>query len=217
MGGLIRELAFQEVVSQSESAAEQNTSQKPLGTLAGKGIMTNKRKGGHSTIRIDEPSYIIGIVSITPRLDYSQGNRYDMNFETMDDLHKPSLDEIGFQELIQEKMAWWTTEYDNVNHIWKTKSAGKQPAWLDYMTNINRTHGNFAIEGNEMFMSINRLYREEATESGFRIKDLTTYIDPTKANQIFAQTSLDAQNFWTQIKVDITARRKISAKLIPNL
>jgi len=46
---------------------------------------------------------------------------------------------------------------------------------------------------------------------------MTTYIDPSKFNHIFADTRLDAQNFWTQIKVDITARRKMSAKLMPNL
>jgi len=49
------------------------------------------------------------------------------------------------------------------------------------------------------------------------IKDLTTYIDPSKFNNIFADTQLDAQNFWTQIGVNITARRKMSAKIIPNL
>ena len=47
--------------------------------------------------------------------------------------------------------------------------------------------------------------------------NLTTYIDPSKFNNIFAQTSLDSQNFWAQISVDMTARRKMSAKVMPNL
>ena len=42
-------------------------------------------------------------------------------------------------------------------------------------------------------------------------------VDPEKYNYIFAQTELDAQNFWVQIAVDCTARRKMSAKQIPNL
>jgi len=49
------------------------------------------------------------------------------------------------------------------------------------------------------------------------IGDLTTYIDPVKYNHIFADTRRDAQNFWTQIAVNITARRKMSAKIMPNL
>ena len=112
-------------------------------------------------------------------------------------------------------MAWWDTIYNNVTLQWETKSAGKQPAWLNYMTNVNRTYGNFAIPDNEMFMTLNRRYEYDA--DNYAIKDLTTYVDPSKFNFIFAETSLDAMNFWTQIGVDIEARRKMSAKVIPNL
>jgi len=206
-GGLIKELVFQEVVNNSGSPEQ------PLGTLAGKGRLSGKNKGGNMVIRVDEPSYIIGIISLTPRIDYSQGNKWDINLKTMDDLHKPALDEIGFQELITEQMAWWETVSNGTT--WIQKSAGKQPAWLNYMTNVNQTRGNFAIADNEMFMTLNRRY-ENATAIP-EIVDLTTYIDPSKFNWIFAETALDAQNFWAQIAVDITARRKMSAKIMPNL
>ena len=43
----------------------------------------------------------MGIISLTPRIDYSQGNKWDVTLDTMDDLHKPSLDEIGFREHVQ--------------------------------------------------------------------------------------------------------------------
>lgn len=205
MGGLIRELVFQEVVSNA------GTENEPLGSLAGKGTMAGKKKGGSVTVRVDEPSYIIGIVSLTPRVDYSQGNQWHTHLETMDDFHKPALDEIGFQELITEQMAWWSTEHDGTG--WITRSAGKQPAWINYMTNVPRCYGNFAMQNKEMFMTLNRRYEYD----GVQIKDLTTYIDPRKYNFIFAETNLDAQNFWVQIGCDITARRKMSAKVMPNL
>lgn len=209
-GGLIKELVFQEVISNAEATADQGT--QPLGTLAGRGLLSNKHKGGYVVVKVDEPSYIIGIVSLTPRLDYSQGNKWDMHLKTIDDFHKPALDQIGFQELLVENMAWWDTYYENGN--WVKKSAGKQPAWINYMTNHNRVYGNFATPS-ENFMVLNRRYEYGDLEKG--VKDLTTYIDPEKFNRIFAQTSLDAQNFWTQIAVDITARRKMSAKVMPNL
>ena len=164
-------------------------------------------------IRVDEPCYIMGIISITPRIDYSQGNKWDTNLKTMDDLHKPALDQIGFQDLITEQMAWWDTEI-TASDVVKRYSAGKQPAWMNYMTNVNVVRGNFAEPENEMFMTLNRKY--EITNSG-RIKDLTTYIDPRKFNNVFAMTNRDAQNFWVQVAVDITARRKMSAKVMPNL
>lgn len=212
IGGLSKEIIFQEVVSSAESMGDNSDS--PLGALAGRGVLSNKHKGGHITAKADEPSYLIGIASITPRIDYSQGNRWDTNLKTLDDLHKPALDEIGFQDLVTDKMASWDT---TVKSDWSLeyKSAGKQPAWLDYMTNYNEVKGNFAIEENEMFMVLTRRY--EADKTNKTIKDLTTYIDPVKSNYIFAQTSRDAMNFWVQIKVDNTARRKMSAKIMPNL
>lgn len=213
-GGLIKELVFQEVVSNSESTGGETPTQ-PLGTLAGKGVMAKKHKGGNVRVKVDEPSYIMGIISLTPRIDYSQGNSWDMNLKTLDDLHKPALDEIGFQDLLTEQMAWWSTEKTVGEDEWISPSAGKQPAWINYMTSVNEVRGNFAIPSNEMFMTLNRRYEYES--GGNRIKDLTTYIDPAKYNNIFAETQLDAQNFWVQVSVDITARRKMSAKLMPNL
>lgn len=215
LGSLIKELVFQEVVS---NAAADATGTQPLGTLAGRGTLSGKHKGGKITARIEEPSYLIGIVSLTPRLDYSQGNDWDVKLGTMDDLHKPALDEIGFQDLITQQMASWDAVYNDTNK-WNYRSAGKQPAWINYMTNVNKVRGNFAIRDNEEFMVLVRRYEALAAgdDQGVIIKDLTTYIDPVKFNQIFADTALDSQNFWVQIGADIQARRIISAKLIPNL
>jgi len=217
-GGLIKELGFQEVISNAQ--AELADVAQPLGTLAGRGVLTGKKKGGKIHIKVDEPSYIIGIVSLTPRIDYSQGNKWDVNLTTLNDLHKPALDEIGFQDLITDQMAWFDTAISPTDEIIYS-SAGKQPAWINYMTNVNQTRGNFAEQGGsngnqggQMYMTLNRRYEKD--EDG-KIKDLTTYIDPSKFNNIFASTRLDAQNFWTQIAVNMTARRKMSAKLMPNL
>ena len=201
VGGLIRELAFQEVVSTASGTLDDVG--QPLGTLAGRGTLTGKHKGGSIKVRIDEPSYVIGIVSLTPRIDYSQGNKWDTNLKTMADFHQPALDEIGFQDLITDQMAWFDTEIVDGQPVFK--SAGKQPAWINYMTNVNQVRGNFADEKEQMWMTLNRRY-EQGDEG---IVDLTTYIDPSKFNHIFADTRLDAQNFWVQIGVQNTARRKI--------
>ena len=205
-GGFSSEIIFQEVISNSATENE------PLGTLAGRGQNT-ELKGGTVKIKIDEPSYIIGLVSITPRIDYSQGNRFDVDLDTLDDLHKPALDAIGFQDLTTNKMAWWDAKLTADNTV-ALKTVGKQPAWLDYMTNYNKVFGNFAIPDNEMFMTLNRRYE---INNDSTIEDLTTYIDPEKYNYIFADTSLDAMNFWVQLGIGAKVRRKMSAKVIPNL
>lgn len=206
-GGFSSEIIFQEVISNSATENE------PLGTLAGRGQNAGL-KGGTVKIKIDEPSYIIGLISITPRIDYSQGNRFDVDLDTLDDLHKPALDAIGFQDLTTDKLVWWDARLTGPNQITRV-TVGKQPAWLDYMTNYNKVFGNFAIEDNEMFMTLNRKY--EMNRDDTEIKDLTTYIDPEKYNYIFADTSLDAMNFWVQLGIGAKVRRKMSAKVIPNL
>lgn len=215
-GSLIKELAFEEVVSTAET--ETSDTDHALGTLAGRGRLTGKHKGGKMIVKCHEPCYVMGIASITPRVDYSQGNKWDTNLKTLDDLHKPDLDQIGFQDLITDEMAWFDTEIDHTdgNKI-NYSSVGKVPAWLNYMTAVNQTRGNFAEGNKEMFMTLNRRY-EATNETGKQgIKDITTYVDPSKFNHIFADTNLDSQNFWTQISVNNTARRKMSAKVIPNL
>lgn len=208
MGGLSRELSFEEVISQAE------TEDKPLGTLAGRGRMTDKNKGGHIEIKCDEPCIIMGIFSITPRVCYSQGNEWDTNLKTLADLHKPHLSGIGFQDLITDQMAYWDTTINSAGEV-VYKSAGKVPAWINYMTAVDKAKGNFAEENDSMFMTLNRNY--EKLDGGNTIQDLTTYVDPSKYNNIFADTRLDAMNFWTMIKMNIFARRKMSEKQIPNL
>ena len=210
-GSLIKELAFEEVVSNAATDTGQFGSQ-ALGELAGRGKLTGKHKGGKVKIKVSEPSYLVGIVSLTPRIDYSQGNKWDTRLKSMDDLHKPALDEIGFEDLITDQMAWFDTVADASANI-TYSTAGKQPAWINYMTNVNQCRGNFAVADSEMFMTLNRKYDQETDGIG----DLTTYVDPSKYNDIFAYSAPDAQNFWVQISNKITARRKMSAKVIPNL
>lgn len=207
-GGVSQEIVFQEVISNSASQDE------PLGTLAGRGVTTGRQKGGHIRIKVTEPCYIMCICSITPRIDYGQGNTWDTYLETMNDWHKPALDGIGYQDSLNGERAWWT-DYINGNKgpLVKT-AAGKTVAWINYMTNVNRTFGNFAPEMPESFMVLNRNY---SMNTKGQIEDLTTYIDPVKFNYIFADTNLDALNFWVQTKFDIKVRRLISAKQIPNL
>lgn len=206
-GGVSQEIVFQEVISNSANQDE------PLGTLAGRGVTTERQKGGHIRIKVTEPCYIMCICSITPRIDYGQGNTWDTYLETMNDWHKPALDGIGYQDSLNGERAWWTDYLDEGPLVAKT-AAGKTVAWINYMTNVNRTFGNFVPEMPESFMVLNRNY---SMDNKGQIEDLTTYIDPVKFNYIFADTNLDAMNFWVQTKFDIKVRRLISAKQIPNL
>ena len=196
LGGSSLEIEFQEVINNS------GTEEQPLGSLAGRGT-ANNHKGGNIIFKADEPGYIFCITSITPRVDYFQDNGWDNYLLTLDDLHKPQLDGIGFQDRL----------YRNINantpYAMAGKSIGKQPAWIEYMTNVNKTFGNFALIENEGWMCLNRIFGDIST--------YTTYIFPHLYNNIFADTDITAQNFWVQIAFNMKPRRVMSAKIIPNI
>ena len=206
-GGMQSEIAFDEIVSNSA------TEEEPLGTLAGRGIATMYKSGRGLKIKCTEPSMIMALGSITPRIDYSQGNKWWTRLESMDDFHKPTLDAIGFQELIAEEAAAWSTEGIG-NHELVYQSLGKQPSWIEYTTDVNETYGEFAAGMPLAFMCLNRVYEENSDHT---IGNASTYIDPTIYNNIFAESRLSSQNFWVQVAFDVTARRVMSAKQIPNL
>lgn len=206
-GGMQSEIAFDEIVSNAA------TDEEPLGTLAGRGIATMYKSGKGLKIKCTEPSMIMALGSITPRIDYSQGNKWWTRLQNMDDFHKPTLDAIGFQELITEEAAAWSTETtENYQHVYQ--SLGKQPSWIEYTTDVNETYGEFAAGMPLAFMCLNRVYEEKLDHT---IGNASTYIDPTIYNNIFAESRLSSQNFWVQVAFDVTARRVMSAKQIPNL
>lgn len=213
-GGMAAEILFDEVVSTADATTADGEAQ-PLGTLAGRGSSDNRTRGGKNIhVHIDEPSIIMILESITPRIDYSQGNKWFTALETLDDLHKPNLDGIGFQELITEEMAAFDTQV-GVGGVPTKFSAGKQPSWIQYQTNQNATFGDFSANNPLDFMAFNRVYEQD--EETNRIKDLTTYIDPTMYNKAFAVQDLKSKNFWVQVAINCTVRRVMSAKQIPNL
>lgn len=206
-GGMQSEIAFDEIVSNSA------TDEEPLGTLAGRGVATMYKSGRGLKIKCTEPSMIMALGSITPRIDYSQGNKWWTRLHNMDDFHKPTLDAIGFQELITDEMAAWNTEATGREEV-AYQSIGKQPSWIEYTTDVNETYGEFAAGMPLSFMCLNRVYEESTNGT---ISNASTYIDPTIYNNIFAESRLSSQNFWVQVAFDVTARRVMSAKQIPNL
>ena len=207
VGGMSSEVVFDEVVSNSA------TEDQPLGTLAGRGAERRARGGNSIKIKIREPSMIMIIGSFTPRVDYSQGNKWWTRLQTMNDFHKPNLDGIAFQELITDEMAAFDTEV-KADETLVYKSAGKQVAWQEYMTNTDQSFGSFSAYRELAHMAMNRSYEHDNKGA---ISDLTTYIDPTKYNVAFADAKLSAKNIWVQCAIDCIVRRKMSAKQIPNL
>lgn len=217
LGGAKCPIYFEEVVSSAntETSMQGNS---PLGTLAGKGG-SGKTRGGKIDVKVKEPSILMAVAWITPHIDYSQGNHWEMTeLKTMEDLHKPEFDTIGFQDLLTETMFAEVGMQTGNNYV--PVAVGKQPAFIQYQTDINECFGDFADPNKAMWMTFNRQYQKQRNAQNSKIwefKDPTTYINPTLFNQNFADSDLESQNFWVQFAFNIKARRKMSAHIIPNL
>lgn len=220
-GGMSSRIVFDEVVSSSDATTAGGADQ-PLGTLGGRGAERMKN-GGKIMFHAEEHGFIMIMASITPIIDYHQGNKWFMNdIMTMDDIHKPGLDKIGFQELITDTIAAWDTKIVEVpgGQDYEFHSMGKQPSWVHYQTNVNEVYGNFARENSEQFMCLTRRYNPTDSEAEIGeglIEDATTYIDPTKYNYPFAYTELENQPFWLQVGVEAEVRRIMAANQMPNI
>lgn len=208
-GGYSCEIAFDEVVSNAA------TDKEPLGSLAGRGAAQQQTKQGGRNIKIncDEAMLIMVINSFTPRTTYCENEMWWNDLESMDDLHKPDMDGIAFQNLSGGWFAGWSDEVDsngNVTH----EVIGKQPSWTEYTTAVNETHGSFVAGGELEHMVFNRSYQGD---SNAKIENATSYIDPTEFNVVFADQRLSTLPFWVQIGLNLTSRRKMSANQIPLL
>lgn len=226
-GGMSGEIMFEQVISTAETDVQGDP--QALGSLGGKGTLVGTKGGKNIHIKAREPIFVMGIVSITPRICYTQGNEwYLTNLDTYDDLHKPALDQIGFQDLMVEQFAWWGREYyqpagaHGSQYAIRNSAAGKIVAWSNYMTAVDKAFGDFASADGKGFMVLSRNYEMAGDDRGEQygedgVLDVTTYIDPAKFNYAFAYSDLAAQNFWVQIHSKVITRRVMSAHQIPNL
>lgn len=210
IGGMSSEITFDEVIS--TAATEAKLEDVPLGTLAGRGQNRNFRGKTQRVKATEGPGYIMYIMSITPRVDYSQGNKYFARHKTIDDLHKPELDGIGFQDLITDEMLGSGTIVSF--GVPQYESIGKQPAWIEHQTSQNEAYADFAEDGKAQFMTLQKKFW---IETPGKMANASTYIDPGMYNTPFADTSREAHNFWVQLLFDFKMRRVMSSKQIPNL
>lgn len=223
-GGISADIAFDEVVATAETVVSEKTTS--LGSLAGKGVITDVRSG-EITITCVEPTYIMAVASITPKISYSQGNKFWIRWKSFDDLHKPALDGIGFQNLVVERymakstLLRYTIGRDKADIVQSV--VGKTPAYIDYMTAVDENFGLFASGQPYSYMVLDRDYEDDwkvdsVSGPGGRVPtDNTTYVHQNKFDYIFADSDKDTDNFLVKLYFDCMSRRKMSAKIIPNL
>lgn len=204
------EVTFDEVVSTAETSETNNG---PLGSLGGRG---RARMFGRTRVfKPREYGIMMSIASIVPRADYSDQFSRDWLVRNLTDLYVPALDAIGMQDLMDGELNFANTPVSISGQSSPFLSGlAKHPAWMEYMTDVNRNFGDFA--GNLSYWVLNRpLWKRNSSPVG--LTNFTSYVNPDIFNQIFADTSATAQNFLVQIGYNALYNRPISKQVMPTL
>ena len=206
------EITFDEVVSTAETSETNNG---PLGSLGGRG---RARMFGRTRVfRPREYGIMMSIASIVPRADYSDQFSRDWLVRNLTDLYVPALDAIGMQDVTSGEF-----NFGQASPVLTTGSSPfldgiyKHPAWMEYMTDVNRNFGDFAASLS--YWVLNRPLRNASAEAGeSSLKGATSYVLPSQWNNVFADTSDTAQNFLVQIGYNALYNRPISKQVMPTL
>lgn len=204
------ELMFEDVVQTSDSGSADN----PLGSLGGRGV--GSVFGRSFTYKCTEHGFLMTIASVCPRVDYFQGIKSYMYHRRLSDVHIPTLDGIGFQDLLVDNFYAQSTVGSTAlgGSVDYSLAYAKQPAWTEYMTDVNEVHGDFAEPTKLMYLTLARRFGGVGTSQA---NDFTSYVFPHYYNYAFADSSLTGQNFWLQCSFKVYVKRAISKRVMPNL
>ncbi len=174
----------------------------------------------------DRPGYVMVIASIVPRVDYYQFSERYVKSKKLSDEFRPEFNGIGLQDVLVSDLsvdfskfspgegnAPWPAEYDAQYDPW-ANSVGKQPAWIEYMTAVNKIRGTFCTTEKSWVLA--RDMNTSGT-TGNPVQDVSiqSFVNPKDWNQPFALQDLTDQNFLVQFKIGHTVRSQVLKRLLP--
>lgn len=153
-GGTIQQLAFSEVVQNSES-----TDNSPLGSYAGHGIVSNS--GNLGSFHSDEHGYAMCLLSIMPESYYSQGVDKKWTRLTQAEEFLPGRDKLGLTPIYEREL------YFQANAVKDGDLFAYQNPFDDYRYKKNRISGKIADKTNLSFSPYTqgRIFTEAPTYS----------------------------------------------------
>lgn len=171
----------------------------------------------------DRPGYVMAIATLVPRVDYYQfTERYALHSK-LSDSFMPEYNGIGYQDVLVGDLnsefpeGWDALQPYAAEDDPFANSVGKQPAWIEYMTAVNKIRGSFcSTERSWVLARDMRAGRNpDATTSPAINTTYTAYIDPADWNQPFADQSPTAQNFYAQFYIRDRVRSTVLKRLRP--
>lgn len=174
-------------------------------------------------IEVDRPGYIMAIATLVPRVDYYQFTERYVRHTKLSDMFRPEFNGIGYQDVLVSDLntefpeGWDASAVVAADKNPFTQSVGKQPAWLEYMTAVNKVRGSFCTTEKSWVLARDmRANTDPSAEvSPAQNTAFTAYIDPADWNQPFADQSPTAQNFYAQFYLRHRVRSTVLKRLRP--
>lgn len=166
----------------------------------------------------DRPGYLMVLAQIVPRVDYYQYTKRFTRHTKLSDSFRPEFNNIGLQDVLIGDL---NTDFSGVasnvadlpaGDVFAT-SVGKQPAWIEYMTEVNTVKGTFCDTENSWVLTRNM--SSDPSQSPLKSTAISAYIHPGEWQQPFAVQSATQQNFLVQFYINARVRSTVLKRLRP--
>lgn len=174
-------------------------------------------------IEVDRPGYIMAIATLIPRVDYYQFTERYVRHTKLSDMFRPEFNGIGYQDVLISDLntefpeGWDASAVVSVDNNPFAQAVGKQPAWIEYMTAVNKIRGTFCTTERSWVLARDmRADKNPDAATGPALNTVySAYIDPADWNQPFADQSSTAQNFYAQFYLRHHVRSTVLKRLRP--
>lgn len=247
LGSISSNVVFNDIYASAQTGTGDITSNQALGSRAslGQGYVSNK--GSFIEFKATEPGYLMVMFSLTPYVSYTQGIKKLYLKDNFFDMYRPEFDAVGYDDLQKlELYAIGKRPYDpsqnRIDAVIQTDepldineynvSIGKHPAWLEYMTSYDESHGLFTKKYQYGAWVLNRPFASNVYDelpdssyitanSDYQIADVynfdpSTYIRSEEFNSIFAVDKF-IDNFQIQVRFFDKTKQPISKQILPHL
>lgn len=196
-----------------------------LGDLASRGRAF--KKAPLHRFNFTEYGTLMLMHTLVPRVSYAPSLFLPDQIKALADLPSPATQNIAWQPILQAQMSMLPTvtlpsSADPLalpNNQVLRSVVGYQPAWSEYMADVDRSYGVLEPDQNLSHWLLGRSFRRYSTNGTIEqvAFDPSTYVLPTDYMVPFVDNSTSATNFFVQIRLQIRARRSLSKKAIPTL
>ena len=224
-------VSAQSIMSHSDTESADGTTGASLGQLSSV-FDTRDMNGAKFVYESDDYAIAFCVASLVPDVVYTQGLGKGLDEIRFDDEYFPQFDAIGFADVPRYKYnalplynSSGKLDANNGKNSYLTV-VGKNIAWIDLISNVNRAHGKLANDQYFEPWILSRKFENSTTVTGpggvisdvpIPATAISPYVNPLEYQYVFVAQSSTDQNFVLQVKFDINAVRSKGKYYMPTL